>query len=130
MMNQLKLLGVAIVMMLGLSACATTNNTSASLPLAGDKPTFLFFYTDNWSPWMRMQPIVNGLQAEFDNQVEFLSFNALDNADGEAIFAQLGLRGHPSILIYAVDGQQAYQGLGIIDEEALRGQIENRLSQD
>jgi hypothetical protein len=37
---------IALVGLLGLAACQG-NVASVSLPLAQDKPTFLYFYTDN-----------------------------------------------------------------------------------
>ena len=43
----LSLLSVTVVMLVGLSACVSTGTTSVDLPLANDKPTFLFFFTDN-----------------------------------------------------------------------------------
>lgn len=45
-MNRLWGIFVAVIALLGLSACQG-NAVSVSLPLAKDKPTFLFFYTDN-----------------------------------------------------------------------------------
>jgi hypothetical protein len=41
-----------IFALLGLAACANAENSATSLPavtlpLAADRPTFLFFYTDN-----------------------------------------------------------------------------------
>lgn len=44
----LQFLSVTILMLVGLGACAPGDNTAApaNLPLADDKPTFLFFYTD------------------------------------------------------------------------------------
>lgn len=77
---------------------------------------------------MQMQPIVNGLQNEYNTRVEFITYNALDNAEGEAFFQRLGLPGHPSIVIYSVDGQQVYLGIGIIDEEQLQEEIRQVLS--
>ncbi len=70
-----------------------------------------------------MQPIVDGLHDEYAVQVEFLDLNALDGAVGQTVFDQLGLPGHPSIVLYDVDGQQAYWGVGIMTEQLLRQEI-------
>ncbi len=43
----LSLLSIAVAMLVGLSACVSTGTSSVDLPLANDKPTFMFFYTDN-----------------------------------------------------------------------------------
>lgn len=45
-MNRLWGIVAALIALLGLTACQG-NTASVSLPLAQDKPTFLFFYTDN-----------------------------------------------------------------------------------
>ena len=76
-----------------------------------------------------MQPIVNGLEGEFGTEVEFLQFNAQDGAEGEAYFQQLGLPGHPSIVIFSTDGREIYQGLGTIDEDLLRQEITQVLNE-
>lgn len=34
------------LLMLGLAACAATPQPAEVLPLAADRPTFIFFYTD------------------------------------------------------------------------------------
>lgn len=66
-----------------------------------------------------MQPIVNGLQEDYQDQVTFVSLNAKDGADGEAIFQNLGLPGHPSIVIYTADAREIYRQFGIVDETSL-----------
>ncbi len=75
-----------------------------------------------------MQPIVNGLQEEYGERVAFIDLNAQDGADGERLFDQLGLRGHPSFILYSADGQQTYQGIGIIEEQQLRQEIMQTLN--
>lgn len=73
---------------------------------------------------------MNGLQEEYSTRVEFAVFNALDGAEGEAFFQQLGLPGHPSFVLYDVDGQQIYRGVGMVGYEELNRQIENALAGD
>lgn len=70
-----------------------------------------------------MQSIVNGFKEEYGEQVAFIDLNAQDGADGERIFDQLGLRGHPSVILYSAGGQQTYQGIGILEEQQLRQEI-------
>ncbi len=76
-----------------------------------------------------MQPIVDGLRQEFGTQVEFLSFNALDGAQGEAIFAQLGMPGHPGIALYTRRQEQAYWAVGVANESDLRLQLDLALNE-
>lgn len=70
-----------------------------------------------------MQPIVNGLQEEYGERVEFIDLNARDGADGERLFDQLGLPGHPSFVLYSTDGHHTYLGIGIVLEQQLRQEI-------
>ena len=70
-----------------------------------------------------MQPIVNGLEEDYSEQVSFIYLDALDGADGEQYFHSLGLPGHPSFLIYDETGERVYQGVGIISDEQLREAI-------
>ncbi len=62
---------------------------------------------------------MNGLQEDYQNQVTFVSLNASDSADGEAIFQNLGLPGHPSIVVYTADGEEAYRRFGIVTFDEL-----------
>ncbi|MBE0689625.1 MAG: hypothetical protein IH587_05830 [Anaerolineae bacterium] len=75
-----------------------------------------------------MQPIVNGLQEQYGTQVEFHELNALDGAEGERLFDQLALPGHPSVLIYAADGQRVYWGIGLVDGQQLQSEITQLLA--
>ena len=70
-----------------------------------------------------MQPIVNGLEDEYTN-ITFVSLNPLDNADGESLFDQLALRGHPAILVFDASGQEIYRGYGVIEPEILVSYLE------
>lgn len=74
-----------------------------------------------------MTPIVNGLEAEFVDQIFFLRFNAADGADGETALNRLSLLGHPSFVIFTPDGQEQERLFGVVDEEALRTTIESVL---
>ena len=66
-----------------------------------------------------MQPIVNGLQEDYGNEITFVSLNAKDSEDGEALFQQLGLPGHPGIVIYTTDGEEVFRRFGIVDFDDL-----------
>ena len=70
---------------------------------------------------------MNGLQAEYDKQVKFISFNAKDGGEGEALFQSLGLPGHPSIVIYTSDEEEVYRRFGIVDEISLIDKLDEIL---
>ena len=67
-----------------------------------------------------MTPIVNGLEADYDNSVAFQYLNALDNSLGEQAFSLLNLRGHPSYVVFDQNGNEVYRAVGIIDREMFR----------
>ncbi|MBI5670784.1 MAG: hypothetical protein HZC41_22550 [Chloroflexi bacterium] len=75
-----------------------------------------------------MRPIVDGLQAEFGDRVSFVYFNASDGGDGQALYEQLALPGHPSYAIFTPDGTESYRGFGIVAEAVLRENIEAALN--
>lgn len=66
---------------------------------------------------------MNRLQENYA-EVEVISLNAGDNADGQSAFEQLTLLGHPAIVIFDADGQEVYRGFGTVDEDALALEIE------
>jgi hypothetical protein len=68
-----------------------------------------------------MRPIVNGLEAEYGDQVQFLYLNA--RAEGEAAFRELGLPGHPSSVVLLPDGTETYRAFGIVDANELDAAI-------
>ena len=58
-----------------------------------------------------MQPIVDGLEAEYDEQIEFRRINAITE-EGLAIYDFYGLRGHPGYVLLNPAGEILWQGLG------------------
>lgn len=72
---------------------------------------------------MEMQPIVDRLQSEYEEQVGFVQANADDGGAGQAAFRGLNLPGHPSILILLPDGAEVYRGFGILEEDVLRAAL-------
>ena len=77
-----------------------------------------------------MQPIVNGLQEDYKEQVTFVAFNAKDSGEGEAIFQNLGLPGHPSIVIYSKPGEEIYRQFGIVGFDDLDTVLINNIESE
>lgn len=69
-----------------------------------------------------MQPIVNGLETEHGEQMMFISLNA-NEGDGEDAFGELGLQGHPIIVIFDADGKEQNRFIGEVDEATLAAAI-------
>ncbi len=73
-----------------------------------------------------MQPIVNGLEAEFDGKLTFERRDANTEA-GQASLRAYELRGHPSYVIFDADGDPLWSALGVLDADVLREQIQQSL---
>ena len=69
-----------------------------------------------------MEPVVNGLEAEFDTEVEFRWIDA-NNSDGRVIFQSFGLRGHPSYVITNPNADVLWLGFGEQAKDILAEQI-------
>ena len=69
-----------------------------------------------------MQPLVNGLEREFSEQLAFEQRDA-NTEDGQASLRAYGLRAHPSYVIVAPDGQVLWQFTGALSADALRQQM-------
>lgn len=74
-----------------------------------------------------MLPIVDRLEEAYDQRVTFVRFNARDGAEGEALFQQLSLPGHPSFALFAADARELERGVGVIAEAELRRMLEMAL---
>ena len=66
---------------------------------------------------------MNRLQENYI-EIEVISLNAGDNADGQSAFEQLTLLGHPAIVIFNAEGREVYRGFGTFDEDELASEIE------
>jgi hypothetical protein len=63
---------------------------------------------------------VHGLQEEYSPNITLEELNAADGGAGQAVFTQLGLRGHPAVVIFDARGQEIYRTFGLIEEEPIR----------
>ncbi|GAB1420003.1 hypothetical protein MASR2M15_00760 [Anaerolineales bacterium] len=73
-----------------------------------------------------MQPIVDGFKEMYGDQITFVYLNAKDEGEGQALFEQLNLPGHPAFLIFK-DGQESFRAFGLIDEDLLEGALQGVL---
>lgn len=74
-----------------------------------------------------MRPIVNGLEDEYGDRVDFLELDALDGDQGEAAFERYSLRGHPSIIVTESGGEISSMLVGVVSREEVEQAIENAL---
>lgn len=72
-----------------------------------------------------MAPIVNGLEDEYDDRITFQRLNAAE--EGQALFQQYNLRGHPSYVILDTRGEVVWRFAGQTSRATLRQAIEQAL---
>jgi hypothetical protein len=63
---------------------------------------------------------VYGLQEEYSQDIAFVELNAADGDTGQAAFMELGLRGHPAIVIFDAQRQEVFRTFGLIEEKPIR----------
>ena len=69
-----------------------------------------------------MEPIVNGLETEFDDGVVFEQLDARSER-GHAAMSAYSFRGHPSYEVLDSDGVASWQFSGPVDEHLLRSTL-------
>ena len=69
-----------------------------------------------------MEPIVNGLETEFEPDVTFDRINA-SSERGQAAMRAYSLRGHPSYVLLDEQGEEVWQFSGQTAEVQLRSQL-------
>jgi hypothetical protein len=74
-----------------------------------------------------MMPIVNGLEAEFGDSLQFVYLNAEDGADGQQTFTMMSLPGHPSYIVFLPTAEEVYRSFGMVNVDTLRAAIANAL---
>ena len=73
-----------------------------------------------------MQPIVDGLENQYQDTVEFKRFNA-STSEGLEIFNSYSLFGHPSYLILDDTGKVLWQSVGEQSAEYIVSALETAL---
>jgi len=58
-----------------------------------------------------MEPVVNGLETQFGDQVAFLQVDA-GTREGQTVFRAYRLQGHPAYALIGLEGEVLWTGLG------------------
>jgi len=74
-----------------------------------------------------MAPIVDGLEAEYGDQVVFKRMN-VNEADGSAAAQAYRVRGHPAIVVLDAGGNIVWSRVGVQPREEVAGALESVLS--
>ena len=69
-----------------------------------------------------MQPIVDGIETEYQQEVELLRINA-GTAEGLEIFNAYSLFGHPAYLILNPQGEILWQSVGEQPRDLIKDQL-------
>lgn len=72
-----------------------------------------------------MSPVVDGLAQDYGDRIVFQRLNA--QQEGEPLFRQYRLRGHPAYVILDKHGQIAWQQIGEVSRQDLVDGIERVL---
>jgi hypothetical protein len=72
-----------------------------------------------------MMPIVNGLAEKYGDRMSFQRLNAA--SEGQTLFQQYGLRGHPAYIILDEQGNEVWRQIGPVRREVLEQAIQRAL---
>ena len=75
-----------------------------------------------------MQPIVDGLESEYSDRIEFRDLDA-NSAEGGQAFRAYNLRGHPSYIVLNPAGEVLWTGLGEQTASQIKPQLDAALGQ-
>ena len=73
-----------------------------------------------------MRPIVNGLEATYQDQIAFQRID-VEAGDGPTIMKAYRISGHPTILLYDAEGQEVSRLFGPQTEEDLTAALQRIL---
>lgn len=141
MIKWIQVLALALLAMLGLVACSAgdtatvvTDNQTASVQNAGaitlpeGKPAFLISYADWWPTWRANRPIVDGLQAEFSDEIEFVWLN-IDDSNSLPLRQEYGIVGRTNYVLVDAAGNPLQRWYGYLSEPDVAAVLEEFIAQ-
>ena len=72
---------------------------------------------------MNMEPVVNGLEETYRDQIEFRALD-VNSVEGEKAFRAYALPGHPGFELLNPEGEVLWKGFGEQSRESLEAQLE------
>ena len=76
---------------------------------------------------MNMEPVVNGLEETYRDQIEFRALD-VNSVEGEKAFRAYALPGHPGFVLLNLEGEVLWKGFGEQGAESLATQLESFLN--
>jgi len=71
---------------------------------------------------MKMQPVVNGLNETYSDQIDFREMDA-NTPDGQQAFRAYALPGHPGYVLLNPEGEVLWRGFGEQSRESIKEKI-------
>lgn len=118
-------------MAMGLPALVAACSGAPATPPVGpfvpatDRPTLIYFYAAQCELCPQMQPVVDGMRAQYGERVQF---TYLDAAQAGDVMAQYEQTGYPSYVLIRKDGSVAWNFLGAVTTQEFAAKIENVLA--
>ncbi len=75
---------------------------------------------------MNMEPVVNGLEEFYQDQIEFRSVD-VNTPEGEQAFRAYALPGHPGFVLLNSTGEVLWKGFGEQSRESIETQLKAAL---
>jgi hypothetical protein len=69
-----------------------------------------------------MRPIVNGLEAEYGDRIDFRRHNIVSE-EGQAWADQYSLRGHPAYVLVNSAGQERWRYVGVVPQGVMEAEL-------
>ena len=71
-----------------------------------------------------MKPVVDGLQPEYEGQVEFRIINVETDPEGAALMQQFRAQYVPTFVFLSADGEVVDQVIGEVEEDVLKEKLD------
>jgi len=77
---------------------------------------------------MAMEPVVNGLEETYQDQIEFRAIDA-KSSEGQGAFRAYALPGHPGFVLLDPAGEVLWKGFGEQSREYIEMNLQSALSE-
>ena len=104
-------------------ACMPFSSLAADFPEPG-KVCIINLSDNHCIPCKMMSKMVEKMQDEYQGKVVSITINALKDRDAAAKYKPHAL---PTMIFFNVDGQEVRRYTGVMEEEAMRAQIESMI---
>jgi thioredoxin-like negative regulator of GroEL len=122
-------LAMAIMMPALIGACSgevpAVTPAIISFTPATDRPTLIYFYAAECELCPQMQPVVDGMRAQYGDRVQFAYLDAASAGDMMARYDQTG---YPSYVLLRKDGSVAWSFLGSRTPAQFAAEVERVLA--